>query len=147
MICYQCRIVHSLAYYNCTYLNIFELRTIIIKIMIGHVLNRAHFYYILGLCEMETGQGNIVLDIEESRGSRKYIFFFNKIQFVKAIKEDPFIFPRDVCRFVSGYTGCPCPNGFMLKKQFEAMNKSLCVLVGRELLQYKTRNCYYHHIF
>jgi len=24
---------------------------------------------------METGQGNIVLDIEESRGSRKYIFF------------------------------------------------------------------------
>lgn len=45
---------------------------------------------------METGQGNIVLDIEESRGSRKYIYFFNKIQFVKAIKEDPFIFPREV---------------------------------------------------
>lgn len=77
MICYYYRIVHSLVYYNCTYLNILEFRTITTKIMIGHVLNRAHFYYILGLCEMETGQGNIVLDIEESRGSRKYIYLFS----------------------------------------------------------------------
>jgi hypothetical protein len=45
---------------------------------------------------METGQGNIVLDIEESRGSREYLFF-NKIQFVTAIIKDPLIFPRDVC--------------------------------------------------
>lgn len=45
---------------------------------------------------METGQGNIVLDIEESRGSREYfyLFFFpsiNKIQFVMVIKWDSLV--------------------------------------------------------
>lgn len=32
---------------------------------------------------METGQGNIVLDIEESRGSRKYFLFLYAIYSIK----------------------------------------------------------------
>lgn len=28
-------------------------------------------FYILGLCEVESGQSNIILDIEESRGNGK----------------------------------------------------------------------------
>jgi len=33
-----------------------------------------YIYLVSGLCEVETGQSNIILDIEESRGSRKSDF-------------------------------------------------------------------------
>lgn len=59
------------------------------QIVIIRVLNYIFTFLLLGLCEMENGQGNIVLDIEESRGSRKYFYSFDKIQFVAVIKELP----------------------------------------------------------
>jgi hypothetical protein len=31
-------------------------------------------FVVTGLCEVETGQSNIILDIEESRGTRKIFF-------------------------------------------------------------------------
>lgn len=33
------------------------------------------FYFVSGPCEVETGQSSIIVDIEESRGNRKCIFF------------------------------------------------------------------------
>jgi predicted Zn-dependent protease len=37
--------------------------------------------FVSGLCEVETGQSNIILDIEESRGTRKFNFQIFSIQF------------------------------------------------------------------
>lgn len=44
-------------------------------------------FFFSGLCEVENGQSNIILDIEESRGSCKYyiIYFSNYYQFITLI--------------------------------------------------------------
>jgi len=41
--------------------------------------------FVLGLCEVETGQSNIILDIEESRGTRKFFFRLYLYYFVTKV--------------------------------------------------------------
>jgi hypothetical protein len=42
------------------------------KEVVGHMLLQNVSTFVSGLCEVETGQSNIILDIEESRGTRKF---------------------------------------------------------------------------
>ena len=39
-----------------------------------YLLFSCHFFMMMIVCDIETGQSNVILDIEESRGPRKFIF-------------------------------------------------------------------------
>jgi hypothetical protein len=43
-----------------------------VKEVMFHTLLQNVSTFVSGLCEVETGQSNIILDIEESRGTRKF---------------------------------------------------------------------------